>query len=348
MANYRNARNFGNGKTLNAFTVRNLSRQTSTLANRGDALALKVQSALKDLGRHLRERFGIRYLEKVEIHHLESWAKSLQGRLAEGEFSRSTTSSYISAVNTMFTTHDRSDLNLSAKGFGIERGTKFSNLNLANTHDSQEAFKSFCQARFNQTGDVRYQALKHSVTIQAEAGLRFRESTQIKIAGKDLSGNQLHLVKGDGVKNGQPRSFEPNRMEGLRLAKAFVHENRSVYCKGSLIPVETTYREYKAWAYDQVEAFRKGSPEHASYHFHGNRHDFAHREYSKAWKQKTGVAIQAPVVSGAYGKDHIRNVTESTKLDANKAAEINRAINLEVAEKLGHHRVESGYSYNGK
>ena len=347
MAN-RNDRNFGNGKTLNAFTIRNLSRETSTLANRGDALALKTQSALKDLGGHLREGFGIRYLEKVELHHLESWAESLQDRLMEGTISSSTTSSYISAVNTMFATHDRSDLNISARAFGIARGTKFSNVNLANSQESQAAFKSFCQTRFIETGDVRYQALKHSVIIQAEAGLRFRESTQIKIAGKDLSSNQLHLVKGDGVKNGQPRSFEPNRMDGLRVAQRFVDDHRRVFGKGSLIPSGSTYKAFKSWAYDQVESFRKENPTHASYHFHGNRHDFAHREYGKAWAKRTGVAIKPPVVSGLYGKDHNEDTACRTGLDQKETADLNAKINLEVTEKLGHHRTESGYAYNGK
>jgi hypothetical protein len=347
MAN-RNDRNFGNGKTLNAFTNRNLSRETATMANRGDALALKTQSALKDLGGHLRERFGIRYIEKVEMHHLESWAGSLADRLAEDTISSSTTSSYVSAVNTMFATHDRSDLNISAKAFDIARGAKFSNVNLANSQESQAAFKSFCQARYIETGDVRYQALKHSVTIQVEAGLRFRESTQIKIAGKDLSGNQLHLVKGDGVKNGQPRSFEPQRMDGLHAAQRFVDEQRRVFGKGSLIPSGSTYKAFKCWAYDQVEAFRKENPAHASYHYHGNRHRFSHREYSKAWAKRTGVAIKPPVVSGLYGKDHNEDTARRTGLNQKETAELNKIINLDVAEKLGHHREESGHAYSGK
>jgi len=344
MAN-RNSRNFGNGKTLNAFTIRNLSRETSTLANRGDALALKTQSALKDLGGHLREKFVIRHLEKVEMHHLESWAENLSNRLAEGTISSSTTSSYISAVNTTFATHDRSDLNISAKVFGIARGTKFSNQNIANTPEAQDAFKTFCQARFEETGDIRYQALAHSVTLQAEAGLRFRESTQIKIARKDLTGNRLHLVRGDGVKNGQPRSFEPNRMNGLRGAQKFVNENRSVFGNGSLIPAGSSYKAFKSWAYDQVEAFRKENPVHASYHFHGNRHDFAHREYCKAWENRTGVKVQAPVVLDKHEGQYLQYAAYRTGLSEKEVEILSKDINQSVAEKLGHHRVESGYSY---
>lgn len=348
MSSNRNSRNFGNGKTLNSFTIRNLSRETARIANRGDALALKSQSALRDFATHLKETYGIKYLERVESQHLTSWANSLHERLVGGTISTSTTSSYVSAINTVFKTHDRSELKFSANDFGIQRGTKFSNLNLENSYRSQQEFKNYLEMKYQETKDLRYCALTHTVTIQSEAGLRFRESTQIKIGSKDLEGRTLSLVKGDGVKNNQPRTFIPSRMDGLKAARQFVNEHNGHFSKGSLIPHSMTYREYKTWAYRTLSEFRQISPNNAAYHYHGNRHYFSHQEYEKAWRNHTGVSIKAPVVSNIHGQEHITRIAVQINLDIKVAANLDREINLEVAEKLGHHRVESGYSYNGK
>lgn len=348
MSRNRNSRNFGNGKTLNNFTIRNLSRETANLANRGDALALKAQSALQDFAAHLKETYGIKYLERVESQHLASWANSLQDRLAGGTISTSATSSYVSAINTVFKTHDRADLKFSANDFGLQRGTKFSNLNLENSFRSQQEFKHYLEMKYQETKDLKYTALSHAVNIQSEAGLRFRESTQIKIGSKNLEGRALSLARGDGVKNNQPRTFVPSRMDGLKSARQFVNDHKGQFRKGSLIPHNMTYRQYKTWAYRTLSEFRLSSPNNAAYHYHGNRHYFSHREYEKAWRHHTGISIKAPVVSNIHGEEHLSRIAAQTHLDIKSAWELDREINLEVAEKLGHHRVDSGYSYNGK
>lgn len=347
MGDSRNNRNFGNGKTLNRFTIRNLARETAKFANRGDGLALKAQSALSDLSQHLRD-IGVRYLEILENGHLESWAEELRERLVDGDLSSSTTSSYVSAVNTVFATHDREDLKLSAKDFGLNRGMKFSNRNLSNSQDSHRAFKAYCNQKYQQTGDIRFIALHHSVSIQRQAGLRFRESTQIKIAIKDLSGLNIHLVKGDGVKNGQNRLFTPTKMTALREAQEFVKNHSDQFQKGSLIPSEISYRSYKAWAYKRLEKFRAANPEYDYYRFHGNRHNFAHRQYEKEWILRIGKGIKAPVITGSFGKVHLKEICEKTGLTMQLASTAFKDISLKIAEKLGHHRVESGYSYLGK
>lgn len=347
MADRRNSRNFGNGKTLSAFTIRNLSRETATLANRGDALALKAQSALTDLSQHLKG-FGIRYLEAAQSAHLESWAQNLHERITAGELSSSTTSSYISAINTVMATHDRYSMQLSAKEFGINRGQKFSNRNLANTDSSHNAFKKYCKDQYRKTGDLKFKALYHSVSIQHQAGLRFRESTQIKISGKNLKVGKLALHRGDGVKNGQPRTFTPSSMQGLRNAQVFVQQNRDYFNKGSLIPSSMSYRSYKSWAYKTLEKFRQTTPKYTNYHFHGNRHCYAYRQYENAWYKRTGIKISAPVISGKFGKAHIQEISDKTGLNISQSHSTFKEINLQIAETLGHHRVDSGYSYCGK
>lgn len=277
-----------------------------------------------------------------------SWAKDLHDRSTDNKISLSTTSSYISAVNTVFSTHDRYDLSISAKECGVSRGQKFSNENLSNPLEARAAFQEFCQQQYNDSSDIKYLALAHSAAIQYEAGLRFRESTQIKIATKQLSDHRLHLLKGDGVKNNQPRTFQPLSMKELRLSQTFVREHSQIFGKGSLIPENLSYKEYKNWAYKQVENFRELNPNHIKYHFHGNRHAFAHREYEKGWADKLGVKISAPVIAGLSGKNYIDAVSKITGQNYQQARSMYRQICLEISEKLGHHRSDAAYSYLGK
>jgi hypothetical protein len=60
------------------------------------------------------------------------------------------------------------------------------------------------------------------------------------------------------------------------------------------------------------------------------------------------VKISPPVVTGAHGRYHIEEIIEKTSLNQREAILIFKKVDLEIAEKFGHHRVESGYSYCGK
>lgn len=67
-----------------------------------------------------------------------------------------------------------------------------------------------------------------------------------------------------------------------------------------------------------------------------------------SWERFTGIKIHPPVVTGSYGVHHILEITAKTGLDQKEAVLIFKEIHLIIAEKLGHHRVESSYSYCGK
>ena len=350
MADTRGDRNFGAGKSLNNYTCHKLADAYADTANRGSAAAQKAFSALVNLRDCLRSEFGIRDAAKIEQRHLNSWAKNLKGQMTRGELSGSATSSYISAINGVFKAQDVS-LELSAKELGVGRGQIFSNRNLTNSRDSQQAFASYVQELGERTGDIRYEALSHSAELQKDEGLRFRESCQIKIDGKKLSGDKLSLAKGDGVKNNQPREFSPLKMDSLRSAQAFVTENNAAFSRGSLIPGDTKYIDYKAWAYNVLRDFRSANPQYSEYHFHGNRHDFAQEKYTQAWitREGAGAAVMAPVICGKFGKDHISYISEKTGLPIGEAKNLDKSIRAkEVAEALGHHRGEITYSYLGR
>jgi hypothetical protein len=54
------------------------------------------------------------------------------------------------------------------------------------------------------------------------------------------------------------------------------------------------------------------------------------------------------VVSGNYGNSHLIEISEKIGLSMSQARLAIKVINLDIAEKLGHHRVDSAHSYVGK
>ncbi len=342
----RNNRNFGIRPQLDRYTIQKLATQTAQTINRGDATQKKIVTALTDFGKHLREEFGIRDIERTTVDHLRSWAGDLRERMAAGEIGKATPASYISAINSVFKAFAREETCLSAKDVGLARGTRFSNVNLANSPETHQAFRNFLDKEYIQTNDIRYQGLKLSVDIQREsAGMRFRESAAIKIAGKDLSQGILHLDKNDMTKNGQPRDVKILSTAALVKAKEFVGGNKEIYSRGSLIPGKMTYQQYHDFAYNVVQKFNQSSGE--KYNYHGNRHEYAHALYAKTWAEKTGVEVQAPVEAGMFKDEHIAYIAQKTGMEQAEAKEMDQEIREEVSESLGHHRLEASYDYLG-
>ncbi len=106
-------------------------------------------------------------------------------------------------------------------------------------------------------------------------------------------------------------------------------------------------RSYKSWAYHVLEKFRSLNPDRRRYHYHGNRHNFAHKQYEKEWIERTGVKISAPVLTGNFGKGHLKEITKKAGLTMHQARIAVKGIYLTIAEKLGHHRAESSFAYIG-
>ena len=98
----------------------------------------------------------------------------------------STVSTLISSMNTMFNFYGRRDLWISAKEHGLERGLKYSNVNLANSPDSQIAFNNFLARNYLEKVDIKYESLRHQIAGQDEVGMRFREAALNKSDQKGL------------------------------------------------------------------------------------------------------------------------------------------------------------------
>ena len=338
-------RNFGFGKNLDSLVIYKIAKYVREAQKNGTASEKKIFSALRYFSNFLRREFEIRDLEKVRKNHMERYALHLKKELDNSEKRTSTTAGYLSALNSIFIVFEKKENVISAKRFGIHRGDRYKNLNKAASDEVYEAVLYELMKWYRFTGDIRCQALSFSVKLQRTGGLRFRESTQIKINNKDFTENIVRLVRGDGVKNGQPRSFQVRDISAFAEAQKFIYEHRHIFAKGSLIPSDSSYDRYKSFAYNILNRINEdiGSTQG----FHAFRHKYAHESYAAKWEEMTGHAVKCSVEVGKVGKEWRDYAAAETGLSEEAVRHLDRAIRLTVAEELGHHRVDITNSYLG-
>jgi hypothetical protein len=347
----RDNRNFGAGRSLNNHTKSILAEETMNRLGRGSATENKCYSALGDVADFLKENYGIRDLEMVTPEIYEAYALNLKERLDEGDISPSTSSGYISALNKVFETHERQELRVNASQYGISRGERYSNRDLAIDKETARLIHDALMGKAKETGNVHFEVAAIISDLQRETGLRLRESMMIKLAEKDLSAGIIALCgRGDGAKNHRAREFQPPKgLEKIVEAQAYIRSNSHIFKTGCLISGNERYSEAKDAVY---YALRTVCEELgiAKARFHGNRHYYAHESYAAKWEQKTGVRVECPVAVGAFKKDWQEYVHKLTGLPNKDIREIDREIRGEMIEELGHgaNRTDIGNSYLGR
>jgi len=175
--------------------------------------------------------------------------------------------------------------------------------------------------------------------------LRFRESTQIKIERKDFLNNTVRLERGDGVKNGQPRTFVVRDITAFQNAQEFVRNHADWFGKGSLIPANMSYDKYRNFAYNTLRSINDeiGNTQH----FHSFRHSYAHESYAAKWEERTGYDVKCPVEVGKFGREWREYASAETGLSKDEVRNMDKEIRLAVAEELGHHRIDVTNAYLG-
>jgi hypothetical protein len=291
-------RNYGVGKNLDNLVIRKIAEHVSAERGNGTASENKIVSALQDLAGFMRSEYQIRDLEKVTQEQYAAYADNLRMELENGEKESSTTSSYISAINSVFEVYGSGN-QISAKEYGIARGHHYDNVDKSASNEVYKTVLNELRERFVDTADIRYQALAHSITLQREGGLRFRESTQIKIERKDFSDNMVRLERGDGVKNGQPRTFTVQNISVFQQAQQFVCEHADWFTRGSLIPSNMNYSRFRDFAYNVLRSINESIG--STQGFHAFRHSFAHESYAVKWEEMTGHEVRCPVEAGKVG-----------------------------------------------
>lgn len=342
MAKNCNFRNYGCGRNLTHFKTReNLANRVRQIGGRGTAIRDKIISALGNFAGYLKEKHGHRNLEKCTAEHMAGWAQYLR----DSGLSASTTSSYVSAVNRVAAHVGREDLRLSAWKEGLARGLKYTNEDRAIPPAEREAFKEWLSGKASLTGDIRYEALSHSIDLQASGGLRRRESIRTSPQDNRPENGRLFLGRNDGTKNARSRESQILYPAAFERAAAF--QTRHPVFDRSMIPSDMSTKQYISWLKDVQRAYAAETGREAP-GYHGNRHWYAQERYVQEMTERTGVRIQCPVRVGLHGEDHIAHIAERAGISFEEARALDEAVRLEVSADLGHGRLEITRAYLGR
>jgi hypothetical protein len=192
------------------------------------------------------------------------------------------------------------------------------------------------------------QSYYHSVMLQETAGLRIRESCCIKVRGKDPVGIILELQgKADCTKNSRDRlTALLDGGNAVEAAKSFVRANPETFSRGSLIPADLTWREWRRLAYTLADAFHTET--HLEYNAHGNRHAYAQTRFGNLWEERTGIRLEAPVRAGLFGDAWIYNAASKLGFGVDKTRQLDREIRAVISHDLGHGRLDVVSAYLGR
>ncbi|NPV03474.1 MAG: hypothetical protein HPY67_01920 [Syntrophaceae bacterium] len=343
--------NYGCGSTLaHPETIRGLARRAADHSGRGSVTERRAATALGHLARHLAQH-GIKDLRRAGRGHIEALCESWRKERDEGRLSRSAVTNYASALNGVFAAVERGDLRIDLAAEGLQRGRPYTNEDRAAAAGARDALVSWLELRaeiaYSREDRLMLEGAIHAVRLQEAAGLRLRESGNLKILEKEPRDGCIALGRTDGPKNGRPREallYDPG---ALRDAQAFVRRNRRVFARGSLIPAAMTTKQWMDKMHHLLRQFREDTGlAHPGYH--GHRHAYAQRLYADLYEAGHGVRVEAPVKEGRFGKEHIASVAERLGVSPDRAREIDREIRLEVSRNLGHGRVNITRSYLGE
>ena len=251
-----------------------LARQIAQESNRGSSLENRIETVLNQL----REVSDAKNLKQLDESKIETYIDTLHDRLEAGELSRSTVSSYVSALNRIVeytNEHLNRDIQtVSAREVGLSRGG-IEYQNRAVSQEVHDAFKDF----LGQQDDIRAQSLAHSVELQRELGLRLRESVQIKAdtIKQALRSGTLHVDRQDGTKNSQPRDIPVRTEQQLETLKSVLNFMQERNLK-SLAPTDTL-KQQLYYAQNIRQGFNQVNNTKMDYH--GERHYYAQQRLSE-------------------------------------------------------------------
>jgi site-specific recombinase XerD len=257
-----------------------LARDIASFFNRGSSLENRIETTLN----HFREWTGTKSLKQIDEQRIEAFVSTLQEKVANGELSKKSAESYLSAFNRVIeyvnTKLDKSFELISPKEAGLSRGP-FEFVNRAVSQEVHEKFKDFLSGK----QDIRAQALSYSIDLQREFGLRLRESLAIKEStiSRALETGILHLGKEDGTKNGREREIpiiRESQKEVLEKTLNFMKEHGL----SSLIPTESLKEQYYT-AWNLAKEFNQSHEE--KFTFHGERHFFAQEAIQEGISRET-------------------------------------------------------------
>ncbi|MDZ7840380.1 MAG: integrase domain-containing protein [Gammaproteobacteria bacterium] len=167
-------------------------------------------------------------------------------------------------------------------------------------------------------GRVTHDHVRHSLQLQAAFGLRRAEAMKIQPAWADR-GDKL-VLKASWTKGGRPREIPirtPEQRVILNAARVFAGN-------GSLIPPMKSYREH-------VNTWERETKQAGLSKTHGLRHAYAQNRYLDLTGRKP------PVLGGTRTRDLAPDLRPE-----------DRRVRLQIAQELGHSRIDITNAYLGR
>ena len=269
-----------------------------------------------------RAEMGVKYMEKVDQAAVVAYGERLQEKVQAGKMSASTAQNYVSAVNAV--------MSLATRGRWES---------VSPTKDCCIDQRSGIATESRAINEARHDELKAGVgdrlgallDLQRTMGLRFEESAKIDAAGALAEARENGRVTIEaGTKGGLEREVpaSPEALAALARAAEIQGGDRS------MIPSEKSYSDFQRESYRELrEAGGSG--------FHCERHTFAQERYSEL------AGAPTPVAEGWSRAERFERLADALGVSVGEAKAIDQAAREQVAEELGHGRVEVTNAYLG-
>ena len=159
--------------------------------------------------------------------------------------------------------------------------------------------------------------------------MRFEESAKLDLVRAREEASETGAVSLErGTKGGRPRKIpidQESQIEALETACSFVNGR---HC---FIPVEMNYVEFRTWMYR----------ENVYDAFHSYRHDYAQAEYER----KTG--FPPPIKLNLSKRGHLKLMVDTLGISVGEARFLDQRARQDIAEALGHSRIDIVSAYCG-
>ncbi len=292
------------------------------LKNNGDNSKNQCKTALNDFAKYLKNN-DVNDLKKVDKSNVINYAHSLNKRFEKGELSASAVQNYLSKVNVAM---ENARLDQKCRVEGVREAGLPNRTGIANKDHS------VTQEQHTQALSLLSPRLVVQLELQRTIGLRFKESCLID-AKRTLSYAKETgtIIIESGTKGGRTREFQVTQKEQITaLEKAAEIQGY----QRSMIPTDLSWSQYQNQCNREIQK--------TGFKFHGERHHYANERY----EELTGVG--SPVRTGLpHGKAHIKHLANQKNITTEEAKALDISARLQVAQELGHRRVEITNSYLG-
>ena len=313
------ARNFGLRSRDMASAGRNALREGMRSYRSIDQMSQRFNQ----FAEYSKNILGISDMRKLEPEHIHQYAAHLHARYEQGEISPATAQVSLSAVNRVIEI---------ARGDNHLKVAPVADAGLPRRSGICTESKAVSVDQHNATVNDLPERLAAQIEMQRELGLRFEESCKINAnQALDEAERRGSVTVVDGTKGGRHREVPINTDRQIHsLQKASEIQGRW----RSMIPENQTYIQYSRECYREVRDL--------NFNFHGERHAYAQSRYEAITGEK------CPVASGIeHGRPHHEFLAKRMNISVSEARELDHAARLQIAEELGHGRIDVTNHYLG-